>query len=185
MLGKPNVMLSKLDLMMRMLYIVAMTKSAEHTLPLDDAPMPMTLGERVTWIYGVLVPLAAIGYFAVVLPPIADTPLSQIAWQIPMIVAIAAVIVGTIAATIVSAIVAAIVTRDVEQSSDIRDTEISQRGERATLAVTGVGIALVLVLAMIDADQFVIGSALFAVGAVSAVWASIVKIRSYRSRFDG
>lgn len=183
MFGKHNFMLSKLDVMLNLLYIDAMTTSAPHVS--DDTPMPMTMGERVTWVYAVLVPLTTLAYFVFVLPRLADTPVSEIAWQVPMIVAIAVVIGGTIVATIVSAIVAAIVTRDPHQGSDIRDTEISHRGERANLAVSGFGIALVLVLAMIDADQFVIGSALFAVGALGAMWASITKIRAYRSSFGG
>jgi hypothetical protein len=102
-----------------------------------------------------------------------------------MLIAIGVTIVGTIDATKITSIVAAIVTRDVEQASDIRDTQISRRGDRANLAISGVGLAIVLALAMLDVDQFFIGSALFAVGAIGGVGASITKIRAYRVTFDG
>jgi hypothetical protein len=151
----------------------------------DDAPVPMTMGERVTWVYGVLVPVTTAVYFATVLPQVATTAVDDIAWQLPMLVAIGIVIGGTIVGTIVSAIVAAIVTRVTEQESDIRDTQISRYGERSNLAVIGVGIGVVLAMAMLDLDQFWIGSALFTVGAVGATWANIAKIRAYRSSFHG
>lgn len=162
-----------------------MTKPATASMPLDDDPMPMPMGERVTWVYGVLALITAIVYFATVLPRLSDTPVGEIGWQLPMLVAIGVVIVGTIVATIISAIVAAIVTRDVEQGSDIRDTQISRRGDRVNLAVSGVGLAIVLALAMLDVDQFFIGSALFAVGTIGGIGASIAKIRAYRVTFDG
>jgi hypothetical protein len=162
-----------------------MTKTATVHLPLDDDPMPMTMGERVTWAYGVLATVTAIAYFAIVVPRIADTPVGEIAWQLPMLVAIGVTIVGTILATIISAIVAAIVTRDVEQASDLRDTQISHRGDRANLAITGAGIAFVLALAMLGAAPFFIGNALFAIGAIGAIASSITKIRAYRVAFDG
>ena len=183
MFSKQNFMLNKLDLKVGLLYICSMSTPAH--LVSDDTPMPMTMGERVTWVYATLVPITTIAYFAVVLPRLGDTPVAEIAWQVPMLVAIAVVIGGTIVATIVSAIVAAVVTKDPHQGSDIRDTEISHRGERANLAVSGVGFALVIVMAMLDADQFVIGSTLFAVGAIGAMGASATKIRAYRSSNGG
>lgn len=162
-----------------------MTKTATPHLPLDDDPMPMPMGERVTWAYGVLATVTTIVYFAIVLPRLGDTPVGQIAWQLPMLIAIGVTIVGTIVATIISAIVAAIVTRDIEQGSDIRDTQISRRGDRANLVVSGVGLAIVLALAMLELDPFYVGSALFAVGTIGGIVASVAKIRAYRVTFDG
>jgi hypothetical protein len=162
-----------------------MTKTATPHLPLDDDPMPMTMGERVTWAYGVLATLTAIAYFAIVLPRLADTPVSEIQWQVPMLIAIGVTVVGTIVATIISAIVAAIITRDVEQASDLRDTQISRRGDRVNFAITGGGIALVLGLAMLEVAPFFLGSTLFAVGTIGAIGASVSKIRAYRVTFDG
>lgn len=159
--------------------------TTDHVPAHDEERAPMTMGERTTWVYGVLVLLAAGAYFAVVLPRLADTPVADIAWQVPMLIAIGAVIAGTILGTIASAIVAAIVSRDMPQEADIRDTQISRYGERSNLAVIGVGIAAVLALAMVELDPFWIGSALFAVGVVGGTWANVVKIRAYRSSFHG
>jgi hypothetical protein len=159
--------------------------TSNHAPILDDERASMTMGERTTWVYGVLVLLTTGAYFAVVLPRLADTPVAEIAWQVPMLVAIGVVIAGTIVGTIVSAIVAAIISRDLRQESDIRDTQISQYGERSNLAVIGAGIAAVLVLTMLELDQFWVGSALFAVGALGATWANATKIRAYRRSFHG
>lgn len=145
----------------------------------------MTIGERTTWCYGILVILTMTAYFAVVLPELAGKPASDIAWQAPMLIAIGVVIVGTIVGTIVSTIAAAIISRDPHEETDIRDKQIDRHGERSTLAVTGFGIATVLALAMFEVDQFWIGSALFATGAIGSIWGSVVKIRAYRNSFRG
>jgi hypothetical protein len=182
MFVKANSMLRTLDMMFGQPYIVSMI---EHSaVNRDDAPT-MTIGERTTWLYGALVLLTAAGYFAVVLPQLAHTPVARIAWQLPMLIAIGATVAGTIVGTVIATIAAAIITRDPEQASDIRDRQIDRHGDRASLAVMGVGLALALVLAMLELDAFWIGSGLFAIGAASALWSTVAKIRAYRRSFHG
>ena len=154
------------------------------TLNLDDRAT-MTIGERTTWVTGVLVLLTTAGYLAVVLPQLAHTPAAQIPWQLPMGVAIAVAILGTIVGTIVATIVAAIITRDPEQASDIRDRQIERHGDRSNVAVIGVGLAAALVLTMLELDPFWIGTALFSIGALGSLWGTATKIRAYRHSFRG
>lgn len=156
-----------------------------HLTPDDDERVPMTMGERTTWVYGVLVIVATAVYFVIVLSQLGETPVAEVAWQVPMLVTIGAVIVGTVLGTVASAIVAAITTRDLRQESDIRDTEIGHFGERANVAVIGIGIAVILALSMLELDPFWIGSATLAVGAIGATAANVAKIRAYRRSFHG
>lgn len=157
----------------------------KHTVPVipDDAPMTMTLDERSTWSYGILVPVTTAAYFAVVLPQLGQGGPSQVQWQVPMLIAIGVIILGTIVATIMSTIVSAIRSRgvDTEFGSDIRDREIDRYGQRKTEIVTGIGFGAVIVLAMLDLDTFWIGSAAFAIGAIGGTWGAIVKLRAYRA----
>jgi hypothetical protein len=157
----------------------------KYTIPLvpDDTRMTMTLDERSTWAYGILMPLTTIAYFAVVLPQLSSGGPSQVQWQVPMLIAVAVIILGTIVGTIISAIVSGIISRgvDTEFGSDIRDKEIDRHGNRIAEVVTGLGMAVVIVLAMLDVDTFWIGTAAFSIGAAGATWGAVVKLRLYRA----
>ena len=175
-----NFVLGLLDIEFSSLYIECMTKTVKP-VP-DDAPMTMTLDERSTWSYGILVPLSTAAYFGVVLPQLSETAPAQIEWQVPMLIAIGVVIGGTIVGTILSAIFSAVRSRgvDTEFGSDIRDKEIDRHGQRTTEIITGLGLGAVIVLAMLDLDTLWIGSAALAIGAIGATWGALVKIRLYR-----
>lgn len=64
--------------------------------------------------------------------------------------------------------------------SDVRDREIDRRGQRASFGVLGAGFGAALVLAMVDADTFWIGNALFLFGTVGAIVETTTKILLYR-----
>lgn len=145
----------------------------------------MTTSERSTWWSLILVPLTTLAYLAVVLPGLSHTPASELAWQMPMIVAIGVAIVGTILATIIGSIVAAVVTRDFDTDSDLRDSEIDRHGNRFAYTVASVGAIPILAMAMLDVDQFWIGNALFLIGAIGATGGAIIKIRAHRGAFRG
>ncbi|MEV4412008.1 hypothetical protein [Catellatospora sp. NPDC049609] len=147
----------------------------------DSERVPMTFEERNTWCALILVPVSTLAYFAVVIPRLLRQPAAEVAWVGPMLWSIGAVIVGTI----VGSIAAAIATRDVKAETDVRDREISRHGDRLAQAIMGFGAAAVLVLAMLRADQFWIGNALFLIGAVGTTWGAVAKIRAYRGAFHG
>jgi hypothetical protein len=157
--------------------MTAMT--CQHTAHASDDRVGMTFGERNTWVYAVLVPVASLGYFAVVLSRLADQPAAQVAWVGPMLWTIAATTVGAI----VGSIAAAIVSLDTKNESDVRDREIDRHGDRIAQAITGFGSAGVLALVMLKVDHFWIANALFAIGAVGATWGAVAKLRAYRGAF--
>jgi len=143
----------------------------------------MTHNEQSTWWTLFLIPLAALGYFAVVLPRLADTPVSAVSWQVPMIVAIGVGIVGVILGTILSAIISAVRTREEPGAPDIREKRIERYGEGLSAIIAAIGAAGVLALAMLGVEQFWIGNAVFLLGVAGAIVGSIAKIRAYRGVF--
>jgi hypothetical protein len=147
----------------------------------DDDRMPMTFGERNTWLYAFLVPVTSLAYFAVIVPRLFSQPASQIAWAGPMLWAIGASVAGTI----VGAILIGIVTGGRDTDADVRDKQIDRFGDRIAQAITAFGAAGVLALAMLEVDQFWIGNALFLCGSIGATWGAIAKIRAYRGAFVG
>ncbi|GAA2403589.1 hypothetical protein Cme02nite_74590 [Catellatospora methionotrophica] len=147
----------------------------------DTDRVPTTYEERNTWLMAILVPATSLVYFAVVIPRLWRHPAAEVAWVTPMLWAMGVTFAGTILGSIVSAMVA----RDSHTESDVRDREIVRHGDRIAQGVLGVGAAVVLVLAMVRADQFWIGNALFLLGAVGTTWGAIAKIRAYRGAFHG
>lgn len=155
----------------------------------DDDRIPMTTGERASWVALVLTPITVIWYFVVVLPQLSHTPASDIGWQVPMLWSFGVNFFGTIIATILMTIAAGIVAEIRKQvfdtGSDMRDKEIDRAGGRVALAISTFGLLVVLILAMIELDVFWIGNAAFFVGAVGATAGAIVQVRAYRGYFHG
>lgn len=188
-------MYSILDIMFGFLYLQPMSLDDPAVCALPDGGTveqtarddrhSMTTGEQATWWALVLVPLASLGYLAVVIPQLVGTPVGEVQWQIPMIIAIAAAIAGTIIGTIVGAIIRAIVTRDTETGSDIRDAQIDRHGDRLAFMAAALGGIPILVLAMLELDPFWIGTAVFLTGAIGATVGAVSKIRAYRGGFVG
>lgn len=148
---------------------------------MDDDRMPMTFGERNTWLYAFLVPVTSLAYFAVIVPRLFSQPVSEISWVVPMLWAIGASVGGTI----VGAILLGILTGGRDTDTDVRDKQIDRFGDRIAQAITAFGAAGVLALAMLRVDQFWIGNALFLCGSIGATWGAIAKIRAYRGAFVG
>lgn len=171
--------------------------------PDDDRPVPMAWSERMAWVYGGTVAVTSGGYFALVTSRMRTEPIHAISWVRPMLGAVALSVVGTIVIGIIAAIVASILSAiarpgtgrpgdrsgpvgrniEAELSSDVRDQEIGRTGQRASAGVLGAGCAAGLILAMIDADAFWIGNALFLAGTIAAFVETATKIRLYRHGF--
>jgi hypothetical protein len=155
----------------------------------DDEKAPMTMDERAVWVELVVFLATSITYFAIVIPRAIEGPIESVSWVTPLLwtigISIASTVVGSVVAAIGSAIGLAARGRDpeVELGSDERDKEIGRLGNRATYGVASAGLLAALVLAMLDADTFWIGNAVFFFGFVGAVVESVVKIRAYRRGF--
>lgn len=139
----------------------------------------MSFEEKSTWIYlGVALAVAGL-YFATVLGQLPHTAAGDIAYQVPLLVAIGAAIVLTIVAHIVTAIAAP----DDAGKRDQRDKDINRYGEYIGGIVASVGVVVPLILAMAEVEHFWIANTIYLALVLSAIVGSIVKIVAYRRGF--
>jgi len=163
--------------------------SEEVRLPDDDEPVSMAKAERIAWAYLTAVVSISGVYFIVVISRAVSQPIDQVSWVAPMLLAIGLGVLGTIVGAIIGSVVGGIGIKlrggdaAVEFASDARDEEIRRVGDRASMGVTAAGFGGALILAMLGADTFWIGNALYLAGAVGAVAETVTKIRFYRRGF--
>ncbi len=140
----------------------------------------MGYGERNVWA-GMIVGVLVVGaYLAYLLVQLSHLPASEVAWQWPMVWTVAAGIVGTIVLSIGWGIVAGIRDRDELHRLDQRDTDIERMGNRVGQAFMAIGGVGAIVLAMVKADWFWIGNALFFAFFLSALVGGIAQAIAYR-----
>ncbi|CAN7422927.1 hypothetical protein LJR045_002720 [Microbacterium sp. LjRoot45] len=140
----------------------------------------MGYGERNVWSGLVLSVIVVSIYLALVLPQLAERPVADVAWQWPMVWCIVGGILATIAASILWGIVAGIRDPGEEHRSDVRDRDIERMGDRVGQAFGAIGGIAGIALAMVDAEPFWIGNAIFAGFFLSATLGSIARLVAYR-----
>lgn len=150
----------------------------------------MSYEEKVAWVSGLVAALVVGVYTSFVVPQMSAGPVGAIAYQVPMLIAIGAMvivsIVGMIAMSIASAISAQVAgTGSVEDigRTDERDEHINRRGELIGYYVSSVGLVGALALAMLEADHFWISHAIFVSLLIGTVISSAAKIFIYRRGF--
>ena len=148
----------------------------------------MSMDERSVWAQLVVLPLVGLGYFAVVLTRAARMPDDEVSWVVPMLCAMAIIVVGVVALTIASAIghgvrATAGGEEPLFEDGDIRDKEIERYGEYRSRHFTAFGGLAVIVLAMLRVDHLWIASALFGSGILSGTYAATMKLVGYRRGF--
>jgi hypothetical protein len=127
--------------------------------------------ERRAWVYGVVAAIAPIAYFVVVLSRVPGTPVSEIDYLWPLLIAIGAGIV-------LNAVLAPAPKR-----TDERDRDIGRHGGRIAFVAMSALTVGPLVLAMMRVDQFWITNALHLAFILSAITESFVRIVAYRRGF--
>lgn len=150
----------------------------------------MTFEEKTNWAYAVVTAIVAGVYFAIVMSQVGDVPVTEIAYEKPLIIAIVSavglMILASIAIAIGTAISAEITgegsVKDIDRK-DERDIHISRRGELVGYYVSSVGMVGVLVITMLKYPHFWIANALYLSFVVAALVSSIVKIVAYRRGF--
>lgn len=150
----------------------------------------MSFKEKMAWVSALVSVVVGAVYFGVVGGRLDGGPVSDIAYQWPMIIAIIATVAGSIVGTIVMAIATAIKaeitgegsTKDIDRA-DERDKGIDRRGELVGYYVSSVGVVAALVLAMLRHDQFWIANALYLSFVVGAIVAAVAKLVAYRRGF--
>jgi hypothetical protein len=157
--------------------------------PADDEPTVMGMEERSAWIQIFVFAITTGAYLAVVIPRVRTQPIDEVEWVVPLLwcmgLSIVSVIVGSIIAGIGGAIGLTMrgLNPNSEFATDSRDKDISRHARRRTRWAATVIAVGVLVLAMIDADTFWIGSFVYVISTIAAISEAVVKIRAYRRGF--
>lgn len=139
----------------------------------------MSLEEKRAWIYAVVAFVVPVVYFVAILTQVPGRDVAQIAYVLPMLVAVVAAIVLNIVAHIVATMLA---PRDVAPK-DERERQIDRLGEYVGFYVMSVAALVPLVLAMVEAEHFWIANTLYLAFVLAAFTSSIVKIVAYRRGF--
>jgi hypothetical protein len=156
----------------------------------DIQEVSMSFEEKVAWVGGFVAVVVGAYYASVVLPQLGSAPVSGIAYQTPMLIAVGAnivmMIVGTIVMSIGTAISAEITgtgsVKDIDRK-DERDVDINRRGELIGYYVSSVGLVGALALAMMRYDQFWIANAIFGSFLIASVISAAAKVVIYRRGF--
>jgi hypothetical protein len=155
---------------------------------MQEVTMPFE--EKVSWVSGSVAILVGAVYASVIVPQLGSGPVGAIAYQVPMLIAIGAMIIVTIVGTILMSIGTAVTAEITGQGSvedigrtDERDADINRRGELVGYYVSSIGVLAALALAMLKADHFWIANAIFLGFMVSSVVGSAYKVLIYRRGF--
>jgi uncharacterized membrane protein (DUF485 family) len=140
----------------------------------------MAFLEKSNWVVLIVAVPTLLIYVALVVPQVLSTPIAEVSWVQPMVIAI----VGFIVANILGNVVAAVSNPSEADKSDQRDREIDQFGERVGNWLIIVGSIAALVLAMTRADHFWIANAIYFGGMAGALLSSITKIAAYHGPFQ-
>jgi hypothetical protein len=136
----------------------------------------MSFEEKGTWMFALIAVVLAVIYFAIVLGQLPQTAAGDIAFQVPLLVAIGA----TIGLSIAGYIVIAIAAPGDAGKRDQRDKDINRYGEYVGGIVLGAAMVLPLGLALAKVDHFWIASMIYLAFVLSATVGSLVKVVAYR-----
>lgn len=140
----------------------------------------MGYAERNTWA-GLVASVIAVAVYAVmVLPQLSRVPVAEVEWILPMAFTIGFGIVLSIALSISWGILARALDPDTEHRADQRDREIEWLGDRVGQAFLVLGGLAGIILAMVDAESFWIGNAIFVGFFLSAFVGGITQLVVYR-----
>jgi hypothetical protein len=136
----------------------------------------MSYEEKTTWVYAATALVIPIVYFALVLPQLSTTPAADIAFQMPLLIAIgAAVLIAVVAAIVIS-----VAAPDEAGKADQRDKDVGRFGEYVGGSVLAVLAVVPFLLAIAEADHFWIASTLYLAFTAGAFVGAATKIVAYR-----
>ena len=150
----------------------------------------MSFEEKMTWVTTVIFIAVTAWYSVTVMSQLGEVQASEIAYQIPMIIAVVITIALSIAGAIVMAIGTAIAAEvtgngsvDEIDRKDERDIQIGRRGDLVGYYVSSAGVVGVLGLTMLEYDYFWIANALYLSFAIGSIVGAVVKLAAYRRGF--
>jgi NADH:ubiquinone oxidoreductase subunit 6 (subunit J) len=136
----------------------------------------MTFQEKSNWVVLVVAVPTLFVYAALIVPQVLNTPLAEVSWVQPLILAIA----GFVVANVLGNVAAAVSNPREADLSDERDQAIDRFGERIGNWLLVAGAITGLILAMAMAHQFWIANAIFLGGLAAAIVSALAKIAAYR-----
>lgn len=135
----------------------------------------MSYEEKGTWVYLVVSLAVYAGYVAVVLGR-AQEPVTDTAYQVPLLAAIA---IAVVAAVVVRVLVE-IVRPSETHLADSRDRDIERIGVLRSWWLVTAGALAGLAMALVQWPQFWIANAIYLGFVAQAVLSSVVKLIAYR-----
>jgi hypothetical protein len=136
----------------------------------------MSFEEKGVWVLGIVAIAAYAVYLAIVLGAAGGGPLTEVAYQWPMIFTIGGAIVAGILVTIVVAIAS---PKDADRK-DQRDRDIYRWGEYVGHSFVIAGALVALGLALLDAHTFWIANTIYLAFVLSGILATVTKLLAYR-----
>lgn len=136
----------------------------------------MSYEEKSTWVYAAIAVIIPIAYLATIVPQLATTPVADIEYQVPLLVAVGVAIV----AAIVAAIVISISAPSEAGKRDERDRDIGRFGEYVAGSVTMVLVVGPALLSLAEVHWFWISNGLYLAFAIGAFAGALAKIWAYR-----
>lgn len=150
----------------------------------------MSFEEKLTWVSAVVTAGVVAVYCVVVFGQVGAAPVTEIAYQKPLLFAIGTSIVLTIVGAILAGIGTGIAIELTGQGStddigrkDERDVSIDRRGELVGYYVSSVGLVGALILTMLEYEHFWIANAIYLSFAVGTLVGAVVKVSAYRRGF--
>ena len=150
----------------------------------------MPFEEKITWVSAVVTVIVPIAYFVIMLGRLGGTSAADIAYEKPLLIAIAASIVLTIIGSILTGIGTGISAEirgrraeDEIERKDERDKTISRRGDLIGYYVASAGMVGVLALTLLQYEYFWIANALYLSFVVATLVSSVVKLVAYHRGF--
>ena len=150
----------------------------------------MPFEETITWVSAVVTVIVPIAYFVIMLGRLGGTSAADIAYEKPLLIAIAASIVLTIIGSILTGIGTGISAEirgrraeDEIDRKDERDKTISRRGDLIGYYVASAGMVGVLALTLLQYEYFWIANALYLSFVVATLVSSVVKLVAYHRGF--
>lgn len=143
----------------------------------------MSVEEKRWWSYGAITLALAAVYFAIVLRQATATPVAEIEFQLPLLVAGVGGVLLAVVATIALRIGSDIKSPRGTARLDERDRDIHRFGEYVAGTVLTVAMAVPFALAMLRADQFWIANAMYLAFVLAALAGTAVKLIIYRRGF--
>ena len=135
----------------------------------------MTLQERRSWTFLVVVVVAYAGYVIWVVRAADGGPIADVAYQKPLLISMGASMLAAIVIEILLAIIKPVSTR-----KDMRDEEIGRLGDYTGYSFVVIGGIAALLMSMAEWDWFWIANVLYLCFAVSAIFEGVAKVVAYR-----